>query len=161
MSGKSLAKSSEGAAPSFASSSLLLVRAAVRFPSDSANFYSSSAWITFCSATIFSLSSKLHVLCLNLCQLFWTSASSAAGAPFESLSWIFSLETSDSRLPFLWVGGKYKAKAQHLFLTCYSNHCDLVQNMSHVELLAAWKGIVMMQNTLRDLQSLFSYNRPS
>ena len=56
-------------------------------------------------------------------------------------------------ISFLWVGGKYKAKAQHLFLTCYSNHCDLVQNMPHVELLAAWKGIVMMQNTLRDLQS--------
>ena len=56
-------------------------------------------------------------------------------------------------ISFLWVGGKYRAKAQHLFLTCYSNHCDLVQNMPHVELLAAWKGIVMMQNTLRDLQS--------
>ena len=62
-------------------------------------------------------------------------------------------------ISFLWVGGKYKAKAQHLFLTCYSNHCDLVQNMPHVELLAAWKGIVMMQNTLRDLQS-FGLNIP-
>ena len=62
-------------------------------------------------------------------------------------------------ISFLWVGGKYRAKAQHLFLTCYSNHCDLVQNMPHVELLAAWKGIVMMQNTLRDLQS-FGLNIP-
>ena len=62
-------------------------------------------------------------------------------------------------ISFLWVGGKYKARAQHLFLTCYSNHCDLVQNMPHVELLAAWKGIVMMQSTLRDLQS-FGLNIP-
>ena len=62
-------------------------------------------------------------------------------------------------ISYLWVGGEYRAKAQHLFLTCYSNHCELVQNMPHVELLAAWKGILMMQNTLRDLQT-FGLNLP-
>ena len=62
-------------------------------------------------------------------------------------------------ISYLWVGGQYRAKAQHLFLTCYSNHCELVQNMPHIELLAAWKGILMMQNTLRDLQT-FGLNLP-
>ena len=54
---------------------------------------------------------------------------------------------------YLYVDGKYRAKAMHISLCNYINHTELNGAIPMAELLAAQKGIANMINILQDLES--------
>ena len=54
---------------------------------------------------------------------------------------------------YLYIDGKYRAKAMHISLCNYINHTELNSAIPMAELLAAQKGIANMINVLQDLES--------